>query len=180
MKRNVLSLFLIAIACAVIAIACSQTAYVRKKTRQTTHADGRVERHTSFDARVPAENMQGVSTITVDSETDATISPNYEKPEPDLVAQTTTEISLYWSIGLAVAGVALFVAHRYFPIIPTQAPMGMFALAGILYAAPTLLDRYSGYLFAGGAAWLAWTIYSATHNNKLKKMPTERTSHVTG
>ena len=129
---------------------------------------------TETEVELPANNKDE-SNVTIDPETSATVGASYPPPQPDPVAEKQTEIATYASILLGVLAVALFVGHRYFPLIPTQAPMGIGILAGILYAAPTVMDRYSGYIFAGAAVWATWTIYSAKHNHKLKQTPVQET-----
>lgn len=122
---------------------------------------------TETTVEMPANNKEK-STVTVDNETGASIGAAYPDTE-DEVAKTQTKISTNWSIAIGVVAVALFAAHRYSPLIPSQLPIGLGILAGILFIAPTIIDRYSKEIAICCGGWLVWTIYSARHNHKLKR-----------
>lgn len=158
-------------------VSCSGTGTSITKTRKTkkTFSGPKGEPFTEEEVittkvELPANNKEA-STVKLDEDTTASMGASYPPEKRDRVAEKQTTISTYAAIGLGLLAIGLFVGHRYFPLIPTQAPVGIGALAGALYMAPTIMDRYSGQIAIAGGCWLAWTIYSGSHNFKLKKEP---------
>lgn len=71
----------------------------------------------------------------------------------------------------ALLAVACFVLRSYFPLIPSNAPMGLSVASAACFALPTVIDDYLGYILIGAGIWAAWVYYSYRHNHKLKKLP---------
>jgi len=71
----------------------------------------------------------------------------------------------------ALCAVGSFVARSYFPLIPSNAPMGLSVASAACFVMPTVINDYLLYVLIGAGLWAGWVYYSYRHNHKLKKLP---------
>ena len=71
----------------------------------------------------------------------------------------------------ALLAVVCFALKAKFPLIPSNAPMGLSVASVTCFMLPTVIDNYLGYILIGAGIWAAWVYYSYRHNHKLKKLP---------
>jgi len=141
-----------------------------------TIRETRGEDVTTIDHKIEVISPTDAANVTkIDAAPDGTIRvefpPVYEPPKTDAVILATTTWSMWAAAACAFLAVASLLVRRWFPLMPSNVPVGLGALAGVLYVAPTVLDRYAGVFAALAAAWVAWIIYSWSHNRKLKQEP---------
>ena len=92
---------------------------------------------------------------------------------PTYTEKKTVDSMMILGTLCALAAITLIVGKKWFPLIPSNAPMGCAITSAISFTYPTILNEYKLPIFIAGAIWVLWTVYSFTHNRKLLKTNTK-------
>lgn len=126
--------------------------------------------HRTIEASQPTDPT-GAATITIGPDGSVTLStPPATAPASYTEKATANGLMILGGL-FAVLAVASFVLRKSFPLIPSNAPVGLAVASGVCFAMPTVIDEYLPWILGAGALWLAWIWFSYRHNLRLKQSP---------